>query len=127
MTPFASVALFRRDGSIKFKPPRKERPDDLTQARKAAMRFWRGNLGEGDTLVKLIVMREFSGRLQISERAHNAGLDKPWVDFQADISSAMKEPHLAACVGELGIDPAKAQPSLPDTLEINGIIYRREI
>jgi hypothetical protein len=127
MTPYASVALFRRNGAVVFKPPRKERPDDTTQARKAAMRFWRGNLATGDALVKVIVLREFGGRLEISERASIAGKDKPWIDFDADITASLKEPHLAACIAELGIDPAKAAPEMPDTLEINGVIYRREI
>lgn len=127
MTPFASVALIRRLNGVVFKPPRKERPTEVTQARKAAARYWRAGLVTGDTLVKLIVLREYAGRLQISERGHNNGHDKPWVEYDMDVSAAVREPHLAACLAELGVDPARAAPPMPDVLEVNGIIYRREI
>lgn len=127
MTPFASVALIRRNGNIVFKPPRKEQPTEATQARKAAMRFWRGGLANGDALVKVIVVREFGGRLHIGERANGGSAEKPWIEYERDIPGAMGEPHLAACVSELGIDPASAPPPMPDVLEINGVVYRREI
>lgn len=127
MTPFASVALFRRNGAIVFKPPRKERPDDTTQARKAAMRFWRTKASQHDILVKVIVLREIGGKLEISERGQNSGKDKPWVQFTKGTDAAMKEPYLAACLGELGIDPTSEPPRLPDVITINGITYRREI
>lgn len=127
MTPFASVALIRRNGNIVFKPPRKERPTDLTQARKAAARFWSGNLAEGDALVKVIVLREYSGRLEISERGHNSGHDKPWVAYEAEIATAIKEPHIAAALGEIGVDPEDQPAAIPDVLVINGFTYRRDI
>lgn len=127
MTPFASAALFRRNGSIVFKPPRKERPEELTQARKSAARHWRSAATNGDVLVKVIVMREFAGKLEISERGHNSGHDNPWVQFEADPLTATKEPHLAACMAELGIDATAAPPAVPDVLVINGQTYRRDI
>lgn len=124
MTPFASVALYERNGDIVFKPPRKELPSDKTQARKSAMRFWQNRAGD-DTLVTVILAREFAGRLEISERA--AGTRRPWLEFSRDIEAARREPHLAACMAELGITPAQAATPMPDVLEINGVIYRREI
>lgn len=124
MTPFASVALFRRNGNVVFKPPRKERPDDLTQARKAAMRFWAGHLASGDTLVKVFLVREFAGTLEISERGP---ADALWKGYSREIRGAEAEPHIAACLGELGIDPNASPPPLPDILNINGFVYRREI
>lgn len=127
MTPFVSVALIQRGGKIVFKPPRKERPTDLTQARKAAARFWAGKLADGDTLVKVIVLREYSGKLEISERGHNAGHDKPWVAFEMEIATAVKEPHLAAALGEIGVDPDDQTATMPDVLVINGFTYRRDI
>lgn len=127
MTPFASVALYRRDGKIVFKPPRKERPDNITQARKAAARHWRSLASNGDVLVKVIVLREFLGKLQISERGHNSGHDNPWVSYEAEPFAAAKEPHLAACMAELGIDATAAPPAVPDVLVINGFTYRRDI
>lgn len=122
MTPFASVALFRRAGSVVFKPPRKEGPTDATQARKAAMRFWRGNLATDDKLIKVILLREVDGKLEVAEAANGR-----WVSFDRDIPGAMQEPHLAACLSELGIDAQAAPPVVPDVLIINGFTYRRDI
>lgn len=123
MTPFASVALFRRDGKTVFKPPRKERPNDITQARKAAMRYWSG-AANGDTLLRVFVVREYGGMLEISE---SEGAGKPWL-MRADApSTAAREPHLAAAMAELGVDPTDAMPPVPDALVINGFTYRREI
>ncbi len=127
MTPFASIALIRRNGSVVFKPPRKERPDDLTQARKAAVRYWRGNMAESDTLVRVILVREYDGKLQVSERGHNNGHDNPWLFREREIAEASREAHIAACLKELGISANDAPAALPDVLTINGATYRREI
>ncbi|TIW56703.1 MAG: hypothetical protein E5V54_11330 [Mesorhizobium sp.] len=124
MTPFASVALIRRNGQIVFRPPRKERPADVTQARKAAMRYWAGHLATGDALVRVILVREFAGKLEISERGP---ADTNWKGYSREIAGAEAEPHIAACLGELGIDASAAMPPLPDVLNINGFVYRREI
>lgn len=125
MTPYVSVALYRRADKIVFKPPRKERPDSLTQARKSATRHWSAAAGDADRLVKVIVMREFGGNLEISERA--AGNEKQWVEYQAGLQDAATEPHLAAALSELGLDPDAAPPPVPDILVINGFTYRRDI
>lgn len=122
MTPFASVALFRRNGGVAFKPPRKERPADVTQARKAAMRYWAGHHGEA--LIRVFLVREFAGKLEISERGP---ADALWKGYDREIRGAEAEPHIAACLGELGIDPNASPPPLPDMLNINGFVYRREI
>ena len=124
MTPFASVALFRRNGEIVFKPPRKERPADLTQARKAAARYWTGNTASGDTLTKVILARESAGKLEISEREPR---QRAWTSHVVEIAAAIREPHLAAAVDELGIDASAAPPPVPDVLVINGYTYRRDI
>ncbi|TIR70166.1 MAG: hypothetical protein E5X15_26510 [Mesorhizobium sp.] len=124
MTPFASVALFRRNNGVVFKPPRKERPEDTTQARKAAMRYWAGHITAPDVLVKVILVREFAGKLEISERGPN---DTNWIGYDREIKGAEGEPHIAACMAELGIDASMAMPPLPDVLNINGFVYRREI
>ncbi|RJT41986.1 hypothetical protein D3227_04720 [Mesorhizobium waimense] len=122
MTPFASVALFRRNGGVVFRPPRKERPNDATQARKAAMRFWSGIHGEA--LIKVFLVREFAGKLELSERGP---ADALWKGYDREIRGAEAEPHIAACLIELGVDPNVAPPPLPDVLNINGFVYRREI
>lgn len=127
MTPYASVALIRRNGGIVFRPPRKERPDDITQARKAAFRHWRRSLATADVLVKVFVVREFDGKLEISERASADGRDKPWMQYGSEISTAAREPHLAACMSELGISAEDETPAVPDVLVINGHTYRRDI
>ena len=127
MTPYASLALIRRNGAIVFRPPRKERPDDITQARKAAFRYWRSSLTGDDVLVKVIVMREFAGNLEISERGASDDIRSPWTQYETNPQAEAKEPHLAACMAELGIDPSATPASVPDVLEINGFIYRREI
>lgn len=126
MTVFASVALFRRAGSTVFKPARKEPSDTETQARKSAARFWRGNIADPDVLSKVVLVSAAGPLIQIAERAAN-GRDQPWVAYQLHVTEAAKQPHVAACLSELGIDPDAAPPLLPDTLEINGVIYRREI
>lgn len=127
MTLFASVALFRRGDGIVFKAPRKEAGQDKTQARKSAARYWRGNIVEPDVLTKIILVHTIGPLTVIAERSVSAGRDNPWVEFQRYHADAAKQPHIAACLAELGIDPAAAPPPMPDTLEINGIIYRREI
>jgi hypothetical protein len=124
MTPFASVALYRRDGSIVFRAPRKERPDHTTQARKAAMRFWSGRAVNGDKLVKVIVIREYAGRLEIAERGPD---DAAWKSYTAEIAVAAKEPHIASAIAELGIDAGDVPAPVPDVLIINGFTYRRDI
>ncbi|MCL4767759.1 MAG: hypothetical protein KJZ80_16145 [Hyphomicrobiaceae bacterium] len=123
MTPYASVALFGRNGDVLFSPPHKERPTNITQARKAAARFWRSNLTAGDTLGSVILVREFAGQMEISERA--AGSNRPWLEFTREIAEARQEPHLAACLDVLRVGPGRAE--VPDVLEINGVIYRRDI
>jgi len=123
VTLFASVALFRRDGRMTFKAPRKEASNIVTQARKSASRFWRSSIQEPDKLAKVIVVACQDRTLQIAE--HSGG--RRWVEYTLTVAEAALQPHLAACMVELGIDAAKAPPLLPDTLEINGIVYRREI
>ncbi|MGJ5032290.1 hypothetical protein ACQR1I_36010 [Bradyrhizobium sp. HKCCYLS2038] len=127
MTPFASVALFRRDGATVFKAPRKEPSGHKTQARKSASRFWRGNIGGADVLTKIVLVQQSGSAIQIAERATVNGQDRPWVEYRLDHAEALKAPHLAACLAELGVDPSAAPPAMPDVLEINGVIYRREI
>lgn len=123
MTPYASVALIRREGQTVFRRPRKERPDTATHARKAAARFWT-RTSKGDTLVKVIVVREFNGAIEIAERADG---ERDWNEYTASVQEATREPHLAACLGEIGIDASFAAPSVPDVLVINGHTYRRDI
>lgn len=123
MTPFASVALIRRDGEIVFRRPRKERPEIATQARKAAARFWTRSSRE-DALVKLVVLRERAGIIEIAER--RAG-ERDWTEYTASPADAAREPHLAACLGEIGISADHAPPPVPDVLIINGFTYRRDI
>lgn len=124
MTPYASIALYRRNGSIVFKPSRKEQPPSATQARKSAMRHWRASTTTGDILVKVIIAREFDGKLEVAERTP---AERAWKQFTLDITDAAKEPHLAACIAELGIDTNRASAPVPDVLIINGNTYRRDI
>ncbi|HEY5797689.1 MAG TPA: hypothetical protein VIU82_22015 [Bosea sp. (in: a-proteobacteria)] len=123
MPPFASIALFRRNGSVVFKPARKESSAEKTQARKSASRYWNGNIVEPDVLVKLVVVQATGRAVTISER--QGGRD--WLEYTIDTAEAAKQPHVAACLAELGVDAASAPAAMPDVLEINGAIYRREI
>jgi hypothetical protein len=127
MTPFASVAVFRREGKLTFKPPRKEPHENVTQARKSAARFWRGNIAEPDKLAKVVLVQVSGSTVQIAERAANAGHDRPWLVYHRQVQEAFGEAHIAACLAELGVDPQVAPAAMPDILEINGVIYRREI
>lgn len=123
MTLFASAALFRRDGRMTFKAPRKEATPIVTQARKSASRFWRSAIQEPDKLAKIVVVSCHDRTVHIAE--HSGG--RRWVEYALPVAEAAQQPHLAACLIELGVDVTKAPPALPDTLEINGVIYRREI
>lgn len=123
MTPFVSVALIRRDGEIVFRRPRKEGPEIVTQARKAAARFWSRTVASNDTLTKVIVLRENGGIIEISERP-GAGR---WTEYTASVQEAFQSPHLAACLGEIGIAPGFAPPQMPDVITINGFLYRRDL
>jgi len=122
MTPFVSVALIRRGNSIIFRPPRKEQPADVSQARKAASRHWRSSVASDERLVKVLVLREVAGKLEIGERG---GVHASWTSFTIDPARAAGEPHLAACMAEIGVDPDDAPPAMPDVLVINGETYRR--
>lgn len=127
MTPFASVGLYRRASAVVFKPPRKEHQNDISQARKAAIRHWRSAASDTDELLRVIVVREFGGRLEVSERTNSTGREQPWIEYRADLADAAREPHLAACMRELGIDPNAVPPPVPDVLIINGHTYRRDL
>ena len=125
MTPFVSVALIRRGSEVVFRRPRKERPETATQARKAAARYWSRTISLEDRLIKVVVLRERAGIIEIGERV--SGEPGPWTEYTASVHDAMREPHLAACLGEIGIDAAFAPPGVPDVLIINGHTYRRDI
>jgi hypothetical protein len=122
MTPFASVALIRRNGTIIFRPPRKEQPGDISQARKTAARRWRASLASDEKLVKVLLMREVDGKLEVSERGDTR---REWTAYRIEPARAATEPHLAALMAEIGVDPDLAPPAMPDVLIVNGIEYRR--
>jgi len=125
---YASAALFRRDGRQTFKPPRKEASPISTQARKSAARHWANVINEPDRLLKVFTVCQDGALIRVSERAFTIQVPpRPWIEKQMTVQEAADQPHLAACLSELGIDPHKAPPPMPDTLEINGILYRREI
>lgn len=128
MTPFASIALFRRDGKLTFKSPRKEAPNSETQARKASSRFWNTAIRAPDKLVKTVLVRVRPGGAIVDVTERDMIRPRtPWVTFALDTVEAMKQPHLAACLNELGVDVGAAPLPLPDVLEINGAIYVRQI
>lgn len=124
MTPFASVALINRNGAKVFKPPRREGCADATQARKAASRYWSGTIASPDRLVSVALVRIDSRAVHVAERDLSR---RRWIEQRYAYADAAQMPHIAACMGLLGVDPASAPPLMPDVLEINGIIYRREI
>ncbi len=123
MTLYASVALFRREGRMTFKAPRKEASGIVTQARKSASRFWNAAIQEPDKLMKTAVVHCTGNTAHIAE---NSGTRR-WVEYKLSLAEAATQPHLAACLVELGVDAKKAPPPMPDVLEINGVVYRREI
>lgn len=126
MTPFASVAMFKRAGKTMFLPPRKELVADATQARKAASRYWNNRITGDDVLTRVVLVRASGPLIEISERAYTAaGPSRNWLTYTADAADAVG--HIRACLAELGVDPERAPPPMPETLEINGILYRREI
>ena len=119
---FASVALFKRGGKLSFKPPRKIETTDPTQARKSAIRYWRGNIQSPDTLHRVFIARAVQGRVEIHERPA-ARSSHPWVKYQIT-QADIHEPHIQALANEIG---AKFEPDpVPATLVINNWIYRRD-
>ena len=125
MALFASVALIRRNNGIVFLPTRKEPSNTATQARKSASRFWAGRATGGDVLTKVILVHTVGPLTVVHER--DVGRDRPWVEYHRPHAEAAKQAHIAACLAELDVDPAEGPPPMPETLEINGVIYRREI
>lgn len=124
MTGYASVAVFKRDGNTVFRAPRREASTEKTQARKSASRFWKGAISAPDKLVKIVVVTRERNHIVVSERRQPG---RGWIEFEADAAQISAQTHLSACLAELGIDAASAPAPLPDFLEINGAIYRREI
>lgn len=123
MRVFATTALFRRNGQMTFRQPVKIVLDNLTQARKSAARLWQGAIRQPDKLARIIVVHGDAQRIGLSERTP-AGR---WVETFIPATVAAEQPHLAECLKVLGIDLTSAQPPLPDVIEINGILYRRDI
>lgn len=126
MNVYASTFLFSRGGRPTFRRPRKETQHNETQARKAASRYWLGAIGEDDKPIKVVLAHVIGGVLHVAERSPSARTDKPWQTYRLPIGE-VKEAHLVACLTELGVDPSDAPPPVPDVLEINGVIYRRDI
>lgn len=124
MTPFASVGIYANSNGTIYKGPRKERPLDLTQARKAAMRHWAKEERNNERLVRVVLAREINGTLEISEKTPG---ERHWLHYTSEIQSITGDPHLMAILAELGIDQNAAPPPLPDVLVINGHTYRRDI
>jgi len=129
MTKIVSVALFKRDGALTFRPPRKERSSDQYNARKSAMRYWNGKTQAPDKLVKVIIITKVEhGTVYFAERSPQVGKIRPWLEDKIPLEDAANQPHILACLHEMDIDLNKRPvTAMPDTLEINGIIYRREI
>lgn len=124
MTIFASAAVFRRDGKLTFRARRKEASHELTQARKSAARHWTSEIAEPDKLATIYVVYAVGSFVYVSEKTPGK---RAWMIHQMTFEMVQDSPHIMACLDELGIDPTAAPPSIPDVLEINGIIYRREI
>lgn len=124
---YASVALFRRNGQTTYRAPRKEPFEQQAQARKAAAKYWRGNIQEPDRLERVVLVNVDRSMVHVAERARNASSGRPWTEHTMQIAQAFEHPHLAACLNEIGVDLESAPAVMPDVLEINGLIYRREI
>jgi hypothetical protein len=127
MTLYVSLAVFKRNGVPTFRPPRKEAPDTLTQARKAAARYWSASIVEPDKIHAIYVMAVNRGLIDVSECNPRVARRSPWVSYTKQAGELAEEGHFAAALTELGIDIERAPSPLPDVLEVNGVLYRREI
>lgn len=123
MTAFATTTLFRRNGQMTFRQPVKQVQENITQARKSAARLWNGAIKAPDRLSRIVVVHGDAQRIGISERT-TAGR---WTETFIPASVAAEQPHLAACLKELGIDLGAVPPPLPEVIELNGVVYRRDI
>ncbi len=126
MTAYASTCLFTRDEQMRFRKARREISTKETQARKSATRYWRNVILEPDALEKIVVVCVVAGSplIEIAER-NPTGRD--WHLSKMEIAAAAEEPHLMSCLDLLGVDPKASPPPMPDVLEINGFIYKREL
>lgn len=127
MAIFVSLALFKRAGQLTYRPPRIEASDSLTQARKAAARFWTANITDPDKIQRVYVLSVDRGLIQVSECKPRDGKANLWVNYMKQPGELAAEAHMAAGLSELGVDVESAPTPLPDVLEINGVVYRREI
>lgn len=127
MTIYVSLALFKRAGQLTFRPPRKEAPGSLTQARKAAARFWSAAIVDPDKIQRVYVLSVNRGLIEVSECKPRGGRSNFWVSYTKQPGELAAESHMAAALTELGVDVESAPLPLPDVLEVNGVLYRREI
>lgn len=127
MTLYVSLALFRRASQDTFMPPRKEACDSLTQARKAAARYWTNRMTAGDKIQRIYVFSVSRGLIEVSECKPRDGRTNMWVNYMKQPGELAAEGHMAAALAELGVDVDRAPTPLPDVLEVNGVVYRREI
>lgn len=127
MTLYVSLAVFKRGGQLTFRPPRKEAPDTLTQARKAAARFWAATIVDPDKIQRVYVLSVNRSLIEVSECKPSGGRSNLWINYAKQPGELAQEGHFAAALSELGIDIERAPAPLPDVLEVNGVVYRREI
>lgn len=115
-----STAVFTDDnGAVRYFEPRRERDMTLTQARKAASRFWTRRIREAGFALRRICLIERHGMVLT---AHEK-IDGRWISY-----TPPEDPpaYLDACLTLTGTPPPdRFLP--PPILEINGYLYRLEI
>lgn len=122
---FASTALIPDDGRLVAAEPRAEIGPSETQARKAASRFWNGPAGVG--AVSILVVERRDASIILHERPAGRRDRRPWRTTPMTIAAARAHPRIRSCLAMLGAPPDQAAAAMPETLEINGIVYRRDI
>ena len=119
MITFVSTAICdNKDGSTYFQPKR-EVVADLTQARKAASRFWAGRVRHSKNELEKIVLFELAG---LQARFHEKSIDGNWVAYTPPDELLSYQQSLIDLAGGL----PNRNPPMPQVLEINGVIYERK-
>ena len=119
MTLISTAVFTDETGLRRYFEPRRERDMNITQARKAASRFWGRRVRAAGHRLERICLVESCG---VTVRAHEK-VDDRWLCFAPPEDAPG---YLHACLTLSGTRPSQAFLP-PPTLEINGYVYRLDV
>ncbi|MEP3278700.1 MAG: hypothetical protein ABJN26_25170 [Stappiaceae bacterium] len=119
MTLISTAVFMEETGLRRYFEPRREHNMNITQARKAASRFWGRRVREAGHQLERICLVECSG---VSVRTHEK-VDDRWLCFAPPEDAPG---YLNACLTLAGWRASQVFLP-PPTLEINGYVYRLDV